>query len=120
MARLNHRPFFTVLLAAVCFWPGITASAAPVEIPVMTQNLYLGVNPDPVIANPTLGTIQAAFNSILANNFPARAAAIASEAASAGGPLLIGLQEAEIISAPGGKTVDYAQILSNALAAQGL
>jgi endonuclease/exonuclease/phosphatase family metal-dependent hydrolase len=34
--------------------------------------------------------------------------------------LLIGLQEAEIISAPGSPTLDYAQILINALAAQGL
>ncbi len=55
----------------------------------------------------------------IANNFPARAAAVAGETATAGGPLLIGLQEAEIISAPGG-TLDYAQILINALAAQGL
>jgi endonuclease/exonuclease/phosphatase family metal-dependent hydrolase len=120
MVRLNRRPCFAALLAAVCFSPGIKASAAPIEIPVMTQNLYVGADATPVLANPTPATIQAAFNSVLANNFPARAAAIASEAASAGGPLLIGLQEASIISAPGSATLDYAQILINALAARGL
>ncbi len=120
MARLNRRPFFAALLAVICFSLGTKAGAAPIEIPVMTQNLYVGADADPVLANPTPATIQAAFNSVLANNFPARAAAIASEAAGAGGPLLIGLQEAEIISAPGGATLDYAQILINALAAQGL
>ncbi len=120
MARLNRRPFFAVLLAAVWFLLGIKASAAPIEVPVMTQNLYVGADATPVLANPTPAAIQAAFNLVLANNFPARAAAIASEAASAGGPLLIGLQEAEIISAPGGTTLDYPQTLINALATQGL
>ena len=120
MARLNCRPFFVVVLSIICVSPGTKASAAPIEIPVMTQNLYVGADADPVLANPTPATIQAAFNSVVANNFPARAAAIASEAASAGGPLLIGLQEAAIISAPGGTTLDYGQILINALAAQGL
>jgi len=117
---IESSTFFAVLLAIICFSPGIKASAAPIEIPVMTQNLYVGADADPVLANPTPATILAAFNSVVANNFPARAAAIASEAASGGGPLLIGLQEAEIISAPGGTTLDYAQILINQLAAQGL
>jgi hypothetical protein len=120
MARLNRLPSLAVLLAAICFSPGLKASAAPIEIPVMTQNLYVWADATPVLANPTPATIKAAFNSVLANNFPARAAAIASEAASAGGPLLIGLQEASIISAPGSATLDYAQILINALAARGL
>jgi hypothetical protein len=85
----------------------------------MTQNLYVGADTTPVFQSPT-SAIAAAYNSVLANNFQARAAAIASEAANAGGPLLIGLQEAEIINPPNQPSLDYAQILINALAAKGL
>jgi endonuclease/exonuclease/phosphatase family metal-dependent hydrolase len=86
----------------------------------MTQNLYIGADATPVLQNPSPATITAAFNSVIANNFPARAAAIATEAANAGGPLLIGLQEAENITAPNQPPLDYAQILINALAAKRL
>jgi endonuclease/exonuclease/phosphatase family metal-dependent hydrolase len=85
----------------------------------MTQNLYIGADTTPVLLSPDLGTAAAAFDSVVANNFPARAGAIADEAAKAGGPLLIGLQEAYIISAPTG-TLDYTQILLNQLALRGL
>jgi hypothetical protein len=85
----------------------------------MMQNLYVGADADVVLSNSTPDTVAAAFQSVVANNFPARAAAVAEEAASAGGPLLIGLQEASIISAPTG-TLDYAQMLINQLAARGL
>jgi endonuclease/exonuclease/phosphatase family metal-dependent hydrolase len=95
-------------------------SAAPLDFEVMTQNLYVGADATPVLTNPTPAAIAAAFQSVVANNFPARAGAIASEAASAGGPLLIGLQEAEIISAPGGVALDYAKTLVNALGSLGL
>ena len=33
MARWNRRRFFAVLLAVICFSPGMKASAAPIEIP---------------------------------------------------------------------------------------
>ena len=117
---VNCRAFLTVssLLLGLCLWG--KAGAAPIEIPVMTQNLYLGADATPVLQDPSVATITAAYNSVIANNFPARAAAIATEAANAGGPLLIGLQEAEIISAPNQPTLDYAQILINALASHGL
>jgi endonuclease/exonuclease/phosphatase family metal-dependent hydrolase len=85
----------------------------------MTQNLYVGADATAVLEDPSPATITAAYNSVVANNFPARAAAIATEAANAGGPLLIGLQEAEIITAPNQPTLNYPQILINALAAQG-
>jgi hypothetical protein len=70
MARLNCRSFFAVLVAFICVLPETKAGAAPIEIPVITQNLYVGADADPVLANPTSATIQAAFNSVLANNFP--------------------------------------------------
>ena len=85
----------------------------------MSQNLYVGADPTSILMSPDSATIAAAFASFVANNFPARAGAIASEAASSGGPLLIGLQEASIISGPTG-TLDYTQILLGQLAARGL
>jgi endonuclease/exonuclease/phosphatase family metal-dependent hydrolase len=96
------------------------AGAVPVDLTVMTQNLYIGTNTDAVLASPDPTTLTAALNSIVANNFPARAGAIATEAANAGGPALIGLQEAYIISAPTIATLDYTQILLGQLAARGL
>jgi endonuclease/exonuclease/phosphatase family metal-dependent hydrolase len=99
---------------------GPPAGAMPVDLRVMTQNLYIGADTAPVLASPDPTTLAAALDSIVKNNFPARAGAIATEAASAGGPALIGLQEAYIISAPNVPTLDYAQILLGQLAAKGL
>jgi endonuclease/exonuclease/phosphatase family metal-dependent hydrolase len=96
--------------------PGV---AMPVDLTVMTQNVYIGANGDPVLASPSPETIAAALDSIAKNNFQARAGAIATEAAGAGGPLLIGLQEADIIGTPTG-TLNYTQILLDQLAARGL
>lgn len=119
MDRMNRQVLSTLLPLLLCLAPVTEADAAPIGFPVMTQNLYVGADAGPVLSNPTPDTIAAAFQSVVANNFPVRARAIASEAASAGGPLLIGLQESSIISAGSG-ALDYAQILVNALAAQGL
>jgi endonuclease/exonuclease/phosphatase family metal-dependent hydrolase len=119
MSKVTRRVLAVLMPALLCLSPGREPGAAPIDLTVMTQNLYVGANAGPVLSNPSPDTIAAAFQSVVANNFPARAGAIAREAASAGGPLLIGLQEAAIISAPGA-TLDYAQILVNQLAAQGL
>ena len=98
---------------------GTAGFAMPVDLTVMTQNVYIGADGAPVLASPSPETIAAALASIAANNFPARAGAIAKEAADAGGPLLIGLQEADIIGTPTG-TLNYTQILLDQLAARGL
>jgi endonuclease/exonuclease/phosphatase family metal-dependent hydrolase len=119
MSLVRRRVIPAILGVSLWFPPGFEADAAPIDLTVMTQNLYVGADANSVLANPTPEVIAAAFQSAVANNFPARAAAIAGEAALAGGPLLIGLQEASIISAPTG-TLDYTQILIGALAAQGL
>jgi hypothetical protein len=108
-----------ILSFLLCLSSAPPAGAMPVDLTVMTQNLYIGANTDPVLASPDVTTLTAALNSIVANNFPARAGAIANEAANAGGPALIGLQEAYIISAPS-VTLDYTQILLDQLAARGL
>jgi endonuclease/exonuclease/phosphatase family metal-dependent hydrolase len=119
MNKIVRRVFTVLIPVLLSLSPGPEAGAAPIDLPVMTQNLYVGADAAPVLSNPSPQTIAAAFQSVVANNFPARAGEIAREAASAGGPLLIGLQEAAIIGAPGG-TLDYAQILVTQLAAQGL
>jgi endonuclease/exonuclease/phosphatase family metal-dependent hydrolase len=119
MSKVTRRVLTVFMPLLLCLSPGREPGAAPVDLTVMTQNTYVGADAGPVLSNPSPDTIAAAFQSVIANNFPARAGAIAREAAGAGGPLLIGLQEAAIISAPSG-TLDYAQILVNQLAAQGL
>jgi hypothetical protein len=107
----------------LCLSAGMQASAGPLDITVMTQNLYLGAEPDAILMASTPAELQAAIQaasaSFTANNYPLRATEIASEASRAGGPLLIGLQEAEIVSASGA-TVDFAQTLVGALALRGL
>jgi endonuclease/exonuclease/phosphatase family metal-dependent hydrolase len=100
----------------------------------MTRNLYLGADLTPVIAaasdpNPAAVPTAAgiAFGNVLANNFPARAQAIAAEVA-AEHPDLVGLQEVSTFylgafnnPAPSTTPVlDYLQILQAALAGAGL
>jgi endonuclease/exonuclease/phosphatase family metal-dependent hydrolase len=109
-----------ILSFLIYLWSGTPADAAPVDLTVMTQNLYLGANTDAVLASPNEATLTAALNSIVANKFETRAAEIAKEADRAGRPLLIGLQEAYIISAPTIGTLNYTQILLDQLAARGL
>jgi Endonuclease/Exonuclease/phosphatase family len=99
------------------FLTGAATEVRATPITVMTQNLYLGTDTAGVIAGVP-GAVGAALGSVIANNFPARAGAIANEIVNAGAPLLIGLQEAYTISGP--VTLDYTQILLNQLAAQGL
>src|SRR5690349_22700894 len=117
MSEISRRVLAVLLPVFLCLSPAPESGAAPVDLTVMTQNLYVGADAGPVLTNPSPDTIAAAFQSVIGNNFPARAGAIARQAASAGGPLLIGLQEAAIISAPSG-TLDYTQILVNQLATQ--
>ena len=66
----------------------------------MTHDLYVGTDADAVLSNPTLDTITTLFQSVVRNDFSARAAAMARKAASAGRPLLVGFKEASIINAP--------------------
>ena len=123
MAGSAPRVLIVVLLGLLCLSPGRQAAAGAIDIIVMTQNLYLGANTDPLFAAKTLPELQTAIvnaaNSVKATNFPLRATAIAAEAAKAGGPLLIGLQEAEIVG-QGGASLNYADTLIAALKTQGL
>jgi endonuclease/exonuclease/phosphatase family metal-dependent hydrolase len=103
------------------------------ELTVMTRNLYLGTDLNPIFAatsQPALfAAAGAAYAQSQANDFPARAQAIADEIAAAE-PDLVGLQEAMLFRTdvpPDGpaspaETVsyDYVQILVDALAQRGL
>jgi hypothetical protein len=105
MPRSAWRVLTALLLVFLYLSPGRQAAAGAIGITVMTQNLYTGANTTPIITAPTQKALQdaitAAKQMVIANNFPARAAAIAAEVVKAGGPLLIGLQEAEIVGQTG-------------------
>ena len=123
MARSAGRVLAVFLSVLLCLSPGRPAAAGSIDISVMTQNLYTGADTDPIIMADSIPALQNAIavatQSVIANNFPARAAAIAAEATKAGGPLLIGLQEAEIVS-QGGVSLNYADTLIAVLKAQGI
>jgi len=129
-----------LLLAAVALLATPVARADQVHpfngdrhVTVMTQNLYLGTDLTPIFGAPSLPALFAAVGAgwaqVQANDFPARAQAIANEIAAAE-PDLVGLQEAELYrtdvppdgSATPAETVayDFIGLLVNALAERGL
>jgi endonuclease/exonuclease/phosphatase family metal-dependent hydrolase len=83
--------------------PGNLASAKDhPPITVMTRNLYLGADLDPVIAAASTGPPEAVFDAvtkawatIVGTDFPARAEALADEI-EASEPMLVGLQEVSL------------------------
>jgi hypothetical protein len=75
--------------------------AAP-DFPVMTRNLYLGADLDPVVAAARTGDTTAVFNAVSAawamikrTNFPKRAELLADEI-NQNKPMLVGLQEVSL------------------------
>ena len=103
------------------------------QVTVMAQNLYLGTDLNPIFGAPSLPALFAAvgagWTQVQANDFPARAQAIADEIAAAK-PDLVGLQEAELYRTdvpPDGSATpaenvayDFIQLLVDALAQRGL
>src|SRR5215208_5190775 len=72
------------------------------DLPVMTRNLYLGANLDPVVqaagsGNPTdiVEAVSNAWTTIVRTDFPARAKALAGEIEKSK-PMLVGLQEVSL------------------------
>jgi len=102
-------------------------------VTVMTRNLYLGTDLGPIFSAPSpfalYAAVGAAWAQVQANDFPARAEALADEIA-AGRPDLVGLQEATLFrtdTPPDGpatpaETVAYefVDLLVGALARRGL
>ena len=103
------------------------------QVTVMTRNLFLGTDLNPIFQAPSLpalfGAVGAGWAQVQANDFPARAQAIAGEIASAK-PDLVGLQEAMLYrpevppdgAATPTQTVayDFVNLLEDALAQRGL
>ena len=112
-----------VALSAILFFTG---AAVAEEQRVMTRNLYLGAEIQSLAASGTLDEFlvgaQAALAQIAANNFPARAEALAAEIIEKK-PHLVGLQEVYnyTINGTNGPLPfrDYLEDLLAALAAQG-
>jgi hypothetical protein len=95
-------------------------------VTVMTRNIYLGSELGPVFAAGNEQELVAAASqvwaNVLASDFPARAEVLADEVAR-DRPLLIGLQEVSLwtaVGAGGSVTIDFLDILLDALAARGL
>src|SRR5215472_13876577 len=85
MAWRPSRVLIVLLPVLLCLSPGRPAAAGSIDISVMTQNLYTGADTAPIIMADSIpalqNTIAVATQSVIANNFPARATAIAAEAA---------------------------------------
>src|SRR4051794_37483434 len=89
------------LLAVLCAVAALpaAASAKPQDLKVMTRNLYLGADLIPLAGAPDESAFEQAaaqrYQTVLSNNFPRRAKALAAEIRRAK-PDLVGLQEATI------------------------
>jgi endonuclease/exonuclease/phosphatase family metal-dependent hydrolase len=122
-----------VALGAVAAASAGHARRAPLTLTVMTRNLYLGANLDPIVKAKSLPAaltaVAAGWAEVQANDFPTRARAIAREIASAK-PDFVGFQEAVLyrtqtppdFTATPATTValDYVAELRKALAARHL
>jgi len=89
-------------------------------VTVMTRNLYIGADVDPIIEAAAAGQldlipglVDQAFATMVYTNYPERAGAIADEILAAD-PDLIGVQEAYVIQG-GGQTLDFIGILQQHL-----
>jgi endonuclease/exonuclease/phosphatase family metal-dependent hydrolase len=115
------------------FAVGASVKRTPLTLTVMTRNLYLGANLDPIVkaksAPEAFAAVAAGWADVQANNFPVRARAIAREIATVK-PDFVGFQELTLYrtQTPADFTVtratkvvlDYARELRLALAARKL
>jgi len=91
----------TALLTVLCACAALpaAASAKPGDLKVMTRNVYLGADLIPLAVPAPLPAFEQAaaqrFQTVLANDFPTRAKALAAEIRKAK-PDIIGVQEATI------------------------
>jgi endonuclease/exonuclease/phosphatase family metal-dependent hydrolase len=101
MSQSTSRRATAALLTALCACVALpaAASAKPGDLKVMTRNVYLGADLIPLaIPAPLPAFEQAAaqrFQTVVANDFPTRAKALAAEIRKAK-PDIIGVQEATI------------------------
>jgi endonuclease/exonuclease/phosphatase family metal-dependent hydrolase len=122
-----------VAALAALFGVAATGAKRPLTVTVMTRNLYLGANLDPIVqaTSPAaaFAAVEKGWQQVQANDFPTRARAIAREIARVK-PDLVGFQEltlyrtqtpADFTVTPATHVVlDYARELRRALAARKL
>jgi endonuclease/exonuclease/phosphatase family metal-dependent hydrolase len=122
-----------VAALAALFGVAATAAKRPLTVTVMTRNLYLGANLDPIVqaksAPEAFAAVEKGWQQAQANDFPTRARAIAREIAKVK-PDLVGFQEltlyrtqtpADFTVTPATHVVlDYARELRRALVARKL
>jgi len=100
---MSHGSLRAALLGAGAFIflaaPAAQAATTDRDVKIMTRNLYLGADLIPLAVQPDLATFEQAaaarFQTVLKNDFPTRAKAIAGEIAKEK-PDLIGIQEAAV------------------------
>jgi endonuclease/exonuclease/phosphatase family metal-dependent hydrolase len=122
-----------VAALAVIFGVAATGAKRPLTVTVMTRNLYLGANLDPIVQAKTapeaFAAVEKGWQQVQANDFPTRARAIAREISKVK-PDFVGFQEltlyrtqtpADFTVTPATHVVlDYARELRRALAARKL
>lgn len=106
--------------------PVVASAGNPTTVTVMTRNIYLGADLTPAIAaqSPSafLGAVAQIYGTVLANDFPRRAEALAAEVAATH-PDLIGLQEVSrwtVLGNSPAPSLDYLAIVQAQLSARGL
>lgn len=100
---MSHSSLRAALLGAGAFIllavPAAQAATTDRDVKIMTRNLYLGADLIPLVVQPDLPSFEQAaaarFQTVLKNDFPTRAKAIAGEIAKEK-PDLIGIQEAAV------------------------
>ena len=101
MSQSTSRRGTAALLTALCACVALpaAASAKAQDLKVMTRNVYLGADLIPLATAPDQAAFEQAaaqrFQTVLTNDFPTRAKALAAEIRKAK-PDLIGVQEAAI------------------------
>jgi hypothetical protein len=119
-----------------CDGPQEPEPPEPVEITVISRNVYLGTDLDPLLSTTNLGDLAvvaaAEYANVEATNFPERAGALAREIEESGAHL-VGLQETALyrVQSPGDAasggtspatevTFDFLELLLDSLTARGL
>jgi endonuclease/exonuclease/phosphatase family metal-dependent hydrolase len=115
-----------IALIVAALAPGQAIAKDKRQLDVMTRNLYLGSSLQPALAAPSpdafVGAVAQIYLTVLLNDFPTRAGAVALEVAKTT-PDLIGLQEVSLWETAGAGAppeIDFLQVLLAALEAEGL